>query len=98
MMYGQFCCNRSLKPADRAALAHADDKAMLRAAASLTRDLLMPRPMIYWTDLLGSAIAGYVTLVIASSTRSTMTMLIAGIVSVLALYRALSFIHEVSHL
>ena len=29
----------------------ADDKAMLRAAADLTRDLNVPRATIYWADL-----------------------------------------------
>jgi hypothetical protein len=40
-----------------------DDKAMLRAAAELTRDLVQPRPTIYWADMLGSAVLGYVALV-----------------------------------
>ena len=35
-----------------------DDKAMLRAAADLTRDLNVPSARIYWTDFLGSALAG----------------------------------------
>ncbi len=29
----------------------ADDKAMLRAAAELTRDLIAPRPGLYWGDM-----------------------------------------------
>ena len=36
-----------------------DDKAMLRAAADLTRDLNVARRAIYWADLLGSAVLGY---------------------------------------
>ncbi|MFN6936168.1 MAG: fatty acid desaturase, partial [Tsuneonella sp.] len=40
----------------------ADDKAMLRAAAELTRDLQTPSPRIYWTDFLGSAAVGYAAL------------------------------------
>ena len=36
----------------------ADDKAMLRAAAELTRDLLKPRPGIYWADLIASSVVG----------------------------------------
>jgi hypothetical protein len=33
----------------------AEDKAMLRAAADLTRDLNVPKPAIYWSDLIASA-------------------------------------------
>ena len=37
----------------------ADDKAMLKAAADLTRHLNQARPSIYWADLIGSAVLGY---------------------------------------
>ena len=37
----------------------ADDKAMLRAAVELTRDLAEARAAIYWPDMLGSALLGY---------------------------------------
>ena len=40
-----------------------DDKAMLRAAAELTRDLVAPRPAVYWGDLIASAATGYAALV-----------------------------------
>lgn len=74
-----------------------DDKAMLRAAAELTRDIAKPRPVIYWTDMAGSAVLGYATLVLAAVTDVTWLAVAAGVVSVLALYRALLFIHEISH-
>jgi fatty acid desaturase len=76
----------------------ADDRAMLRAAADLTRDLNRPDPRIYWADFLGSALLGYLALAVAFLTASTGVMLVAGLVSVLALYRAGSFIHEVTHI
>ncbi|RDE06648.1 fatty acid desaturase family protein [Sphingomonas aracearum] len=76
----------------------ADDKAMLRAAAELTRDLIRPRPALYWADMIGSAAIGYAALVLAATTASTAVAIVAGIVSALALYRAISFIHEISHL
>jgi fatty acid desaturase len=75
----------------------ADDKAMLKAAAELTRDLHQPRPAIYWVDLAGSALVGYVALAAAAVLPSRTGAVAAGIVAVLALYRAMSFIHEVSH-
>ena len=76
----------------------ADDKAMLRTAAELTRDLIAPRPGIYWADLIASAAIGYGALAVAVSVQGTGWVLLAALVSALALYRALSFIHEVSHI
>jgi fatty acid desaturase len=76
----------------------ADDKAMLRAAADLTRDLNLPRRAIYWADLIGSVLVGYAAMVAAFFASSTQLTLAAGLVAALALYRAGSFIHEVTHL
>jgi fatty acid desaturase len=75
-----------------------DDKAMLKAAADLTRDLNSANPAIYWTDLLLSALAGYGGLVAAMLLRPAPLAALAGLVAVLALYRAGSFIHELTHL
>ena len=74
------------------------DKAMLKAAADLTRDLNRASPAIYWADLIGSALLGYGALALAIVTGSTGIALFAGLVAVLALYRAGSFIHELTHL
>jgi fatty acid desaturase len=76
----------------------ADDKGMLRAAASLTRDLNAPRPAIYWADLLASSLAGYGALFLAMTVATPPTALLAGLVAILALYRAGSFIHELTHI
>ena len=76
----------------------ADDMAMLRTAAELTRDINTPRPLIYWTDLLASAILGYAALAGAILAPSLGWTIAVGIVAVLALYRALSFIHELTHI
>ena len=75
----------------------ADDKAMLRAAAELTRELNPPSPRIYWADLLASVVLGYGALAVAIVVPSTAGAIVAGVVAVLALYRALSFIHELTH-
>ena len=75
----------------------ADDKAMLRAAAELTRDLSAPRPAIYWADLLASAVVGWGALAVAILASSTAVAIVAGLVSMLALYRGISFIHELTH-
>jgi fatty acid desaturase len=76
----------------------ADDKAMLRAAAEIARDLHKPRPILYWADTLASAVIGYGALALAITASSPALVVLAGLVSVLALYRAGSFIHEITHM
>jgi fatty acid desaturase len=75
-----------------------DDKEMLRAAAELTRDIGEARPDIYWPDMLISATVGYATLAGAIMIDNTPLAVLSGLVSFIALYRALLFIHEITHL
>ena len=75
-----------------------DDAEMLKAAASLTRDLNVPNERIYWADMLGSALLGYGALLGAMLADQTWFAAGLGIVAVLALYRAGSFIHELTHI
>lgn len=75
-----------------------DDAAMIRAAADLTRDLNAPNPRIYWADLIASVAIGYGALFAAILSPQAAVAIVAGIVSVLALYRAGSFIHEITHI
>ena len=75
-----------------------DDNSMLRAAAELTRDLNLPNARIYWSDLLGSAAAGYGALAVAVLARPWPVVLIAAVVAIFALFRAGSFIHELTHI
>ncbi len=75
-----------------------DDKAMLRAAVELTRDLTAARPAIYWTDMLLSAGTGYAALAGAILLDNPWLAVCSGIVAALTLYRALLFIHELSHI
>ncbi len=85
-------------PADRPARERvADDKTMLRTAAELTRDLNAPRRAVYWGDMLGSAALGYGALAGAVLLPGGWAI-VAGVVAVLALYRASLFIHEISHM
>ena len=76
----------------------ADDKAMMRAAVELTRDLGEARPLIYWSDMLGSALLGYAALAVVIMTGNIWLALAAGAVAVTLLYRALLFIHELTHI
>lgn len=69
-----------------------------RRASELTRDLLRADPRVYWLDLgLASAVT-YASLWLAVTAASPAVALAAGAVCVLALYRGISFIHELTHL
>ncbi len=85
-------------PEPRSTLRTHDDASMLKAAANLTRDLNVPRDAIYWADMLGSAILGYGTLFAAMVVRPAWLAIGCALVAILALYRAGSFIHELTHI
>ena len=76
----------------------ADDMAMLRAATALTRDIADARPGIYWPDMLLSAALGYAALAGAILLANPWAATASGVVAALALYRALLFIHELTHI
>jgi len=82
----------------RGSLRAKDDTAMLKAAANLTRDLNVPGSSIYWADMLGSASLGYAALFGAMLLQPGWVALASGLIAVLALYRAGSFIHELTHI
>ena len=74
-----------------------DDTALLRAAAEMSRDLNGAKPGIYWGDFLGSAVLGYGALAGAILLSGAFAW-VGGVVAILALYRAGSFIHELTHI
>ncbi len=76
----------------------ADDMAMLRAARDLTKDIAEANPRIYWPDMLSSAGIGYAALAGAILVNRPELAIILGLVAALSLYRALLFIHELSHI
>lgn len=75
-----------------------DDKDMLRAAVELTRDISTARGSIYWPDMLISAALGYAGLGGAILLKDPAWQVACGVVAALALYRALLFIHELTHI
>lgn len=75
-----------------------DDMAMLRAAVDLTRDISAARAAIYWPDMLVSAAVGYAALAGAILLENPALALASAALAVLALYRALLFIHELTHI
>jgi len=76
----------------------AEDKQMLRQAALLTRDLHRPSPARYWSDCFGSAAVGYAALAGAILSHSAALTVALVVLSILMLYRAVLFIHEITHL
>jgi fatty acid desaturase len=75
-----------------------DDKAMLRAARDLTKGLGEAKPGIYWPDMLLSAGIGYAGIAVAIVSSGIGVKIAAGLIAALALYRALMFIHELTHI
>jgi fatty acid desaturase len=75
-----------------------EDMAMIRAASELTRDLTAPRPAIYWGDFFASAVVGYSSLALAITAPETPGLIGWSLLAILALYRAGSFIHELTHI
>lgn len=68
-------------------------------ARRLVSDLHAPRPLFYWVDLALSAAIGYGAFALALLAKHfSLTMLAAATVAILALYRGICFIHEISHL
>ena len=65
-------------------------------ANELTRDLMRPNPRIYWADLIATAAVTWLSLWVAV-TASAGWALAAAALCVLALYRGVSFIHELTH-
>ena len=85
-------------PAHRVQFMHNDDKAMLRVGRELTRDLGTAKGRYYWPDMLISAGVGYAGIAGAIFANSLGLAIVSGVIASLALYRALMFIHELTHI
>ncbi|MCC6917867.1 MAG: fatty acid desaturase [Alphaproteobacteria bacterium] len=73
------------------------DTSLVTEAHRLTVDLVRPRPWVYWLDLALTAAAVYGGL--AATVLAPGPLGVAGaVLFVLALYRGVSFIHELTHL
>ncbi|WP_327195073.1 fatty acid desaturase family protein [Sphingomonas sp. LH128] len=75
-----------------------EDRDLLTVAATLGREFGKPSPAIYWTDLLCTAILAYGALTALLLLPIGLASVPAYGVAVLAFYRGLSFIHELTHL
>ncbi len=90
--------NISITPIGEARSRPEEDNALIKEAAQLTRELSTANPAIYWTDFLGSALIGYAALAFAILGEGTGLRIAAGLLAVIALYRANLFIHEITHM
>jgi fatty acid desaturase len=75
-----------------------EQPSLARQANAIAGDLTRPNPWIYWTDLAATALVLYLSLFLATTLRSPAASVLAAAIAVLALYRAISFIHELTHL
>lgn len=76
-----------------------DARPALDEARAMVRDLFTPRAAIYWPDFLGHAMVGWAAL--AATVLLPLwsaAFWLAYVVAVIALYRAVIFIHELAHL
>lgn len=71
---------------------------LAKQANALAGDLTRPDPRIYWLDLGATSLAVYGSLWLTVTAPTPALALAAGVVCVLALYRGISFIHELTHL
>jgi fatty acid desaturase len=73
------------------------ETSLSRQANDLARDLLGANPRIYWPDLIATSVVTYAALWLTIGSTNLAVALVAGAVTVLALYRGISFIHELTH-
>ena len=78
--------------------AFATEARLTGVAHKLCADLLKARPAVYWADLLATAFVAYASLAAAMALPSATGRIAAGVICALAIYRGVSFIHEVAHL
>jgi fatty acid desaturase len=75
-----------------------EDQELIRTAAALTREFSTANPWIYWPDFLGSAALGYAGLYSAIAGTTLSVQLAGAALAIILLYRAASFIHEITHM
>lgn len=75
-----------------------EDRALLAAAATIGRDLARPDPRIYWLDMVVTAAIAYGALAAMLLSPLGPVTIVAAPIAILAFYRGISFIHELSHL
>ncbi len=73
-------------------------QALERRSLELVRDLQTRRPAVYWTDFLLTSLLGWTSFALAVQyPLFSVPMACTALVATFALYRALLFVHEISH-
>ena len=79
-------------------MTHAASAQFIREAHAAVRDLVHPRPVIYWIDFLLTTLVAYAAFAVYISGRFPLIVQASAfVVSGLAMYRAVVFIHEIVH-
>ncbi|MET3528083.1 fatty acid desaturase [Phenylobacterium koreense] len=71
---------------------------LARQAYDLTSDLMAASRTVYWIDLLATAAVTYASFAMAVRAESGLATAAWALLCLLALYRGISFIHEITHL
>lgn len=79
------------------ALAHEKPRIDTREVNEVVRDLLRPVARIYWSDLAVSSLLGWTSFVLFLDSKTLLGHACFFVTAVICLYRALFFIHEISH-
>ncbi len=67
-------------------------------ACEIVRDLMLPKPFVYWADFLFHIVLGWGAFAFALYFAAfSLPQIALGVVSALALYRAVIFTHELAH-
>lgn len=74
------------------------EHSLARQVNDLARDLARANPRVYWLDFAVTAAVTWLSLFVTTTAVSPAWSITAGIVCILALYRGISFIHELTHL
>jgi fatty acid desaturase len=75
-----------------------ESKTFLLTVHEMVRDLQRPNPVIFWTDFLLTITVAYAAFAVyQAATDYTIVQVGSFLLSVLAFYRAVVFVHEISH-
>lgn len=73
-------------------------KLLLKKTFSLTKDLHEPKEIFFWVDFLLSVTIGYSSIFVAVKNSNYYIDSVMVCIAIFALYRAVSFIHEITHI
>ena len=76
----------------------ARSNALLRETYDVVKDLLTPSALIYWSDVMLSVAVGYGGFALAVLAQPLWLAALSWTLSVLSIYRAVLFIHELTHI